>query len=387
MWCAARIATLPGEPLSRLTGLRDPGYAALAMIALVAVTTHLSLIWHHPVPDFDTDTVLGRAVEGCGPTWIVKGMGDSAHPLGNALLQRWACQFTGPEGLSPASGWFLLIGGAVLATAALLVIVARVTGGGPTAAALAVAYLGMSPVLRTLSARAEENWVGSVLFLVTAVCMLGFHRSRTRTRLWLTAVAVSTVVLGVWHSQYLLVLALGLVPWGALAMLRPSVAGTTRPRALMLAGSMVPTALVLGALFGSGYAARVGYHKRFFSIFNPDYWEGIAAWCRNYVAYSSRGLTGWLPNDGMEEKLFASPQGAPFVLLGLLGLTLLVLLVVTTRDSMLMAIAFGALALPFLYEPHNAERWDPTSIVVALTLAFGAYLRPRRPVVGSPASD
>lgn len=349
------------------------------MIALLTITSHVSLIWHHAVPDFDTDTIIGQADTVCDQPWIVKGMGDSAHPLGNALLQRWTCQFHQSEVLTPAQGWFILLSVGVAVIAALLIICAHFTGGGPVAATIALAYVGASPALRTLSSRAEEDWIGLALFLVTTLCILAFHRTQTRSRAWLGAVAATTLVLGVWHSQYLLVLALGLIPWGALALIRPSIVGTTRARALLLGAAMaLPTGLAFGALFGSGYAVRVAYHKLFFSIFNPDYWDGTLVWCRNYVAYSSRWLTGWLGNDGMEEKLFAAPEGVPVVGLGLLALSLFGYLVVATRDSLLIAIAFGCLALPFLFEPHNAERWVPTTAIVALTLAYGAFRRPRR---------
>jgi len=364
--------------MSRLAGVGRPAHAALALIALVTVTSHASLIWHHSVPDFDTDAIINQGIAGevCGKPWIVKGMGDTAHPLGNALLQRWSCQFHDSSLLTPPQGWYLLLAAAVAATAVLLVVFARMSGGGAVAATIALGFVAASPVMRTLSHRAEEDWIGSTLFLLTTMCLVGYKRTTLRPAPWLVGVALSTVVLAVWHTQYLLVFAFGLIPWGLVALVRPGVVGLTRRRVLVLGAAMaVPTGLVLGALFGSGYAARVSYHRMYFSIFNPDYWHGLWAWCRDYVGYAARWLTGWAGNDGMEEKLFAAPQGAAFVLLGLLALSLLTWLVVQTREPLLIALTFGCLALPFLYEPHNAERWDPTSAIVALTLASGAYLR------------
>ena len=176
-------------------------------------------------------------------------MGNSAHPLGNALLKRWACKFHESDLLTPAQGWFLLLAVAVAVTAALLVAFAHINGGGTAAATIALAYLGLSPVLRALSHRAEEDWVGLTLFLVTTMCILAFHGARTSPWAWLVAVGVSAIVLGVWHTQYLLVFAFGLVPWGVVAMLRPSLVGTTRPRALLLGAAMLPTVGVLGALW------------------------------------------------------------------------------------------------------------------------------------------
>ena len=367
--------------MPRLTHLRNPANAALALIVLVTITSQTSLIWRHAVADFDTDTHVGRAVSGeaCGANWIVKPMGDSAHPLGNALLQRWACQFHQSDLLTPAQGWFLLLSVAVAVTAALLTAFAHISGGGTAAATIAIAYLGLSPVLRALSHRAEEDWVGLTLFLGTTMCILAFHGARTSPWAWLVAVGVSTLVLGVWHTQYLLVFAIGLVPWGVVGMLRPSLVGTTRPRALLLGAAMLPTAGVLGALFRSGYVYRADYHEMFMSIFNEEYWEGVGGiwqWCLNYAAYSSRWLTGWVSNEDMAEALLPPPATTPFALVGLATLALLVLLVVITRSSLLMAITFGCLTLPFLYEPFNAERWGPTAAILALTLASGAYLRP-----------
>lgn len=364
--------------MNKIIRAGSPAHVGLAMVGLVTLVTHWSLIWHHAVPDFDTDAIVGQAADVCGNPWIVKGMGDSAHPLGNALLQQYVCLWHESGVLATAQGWSLLLGAAVTIVALLLVLGARITGGGAAAAAIALGYLGVSPVLRTLSMRAEEDWIGLTLFLVTTVLVLAFHRARNRLRSWLLAIALSTVVLSVWHSQYLLVLAFGLVPWGVVALVRPGLAGTTRPRVLMLGAAMaIPSGAVLGALFGSGYAVRVEYHKLFFSIFNPAYWEGIGAWSRNYASYSSRWLTGWLGNDGMDEKLFAAPTAWPFVVLGVVALTILVLVVAATRNSVLIAVAFGCLLLPFLFEPHNAERWDPTAAIVALALAGGAWGRPR----------
>ena len=57
--------------------------------------------------------------------------------------------------------------------------------------------------------RAEEDWVGLTLFLGVTLLVLCFHRTRSRQRTWLIAIAVSTAVLSVWHSQYLLALAFG----------------------------------------------------------------------------------------------------------------------------------------------------------------------------------
>ena len=76
-----------------------------------------------------------------------------------------------------------------------------------------------------------------------------------------------------------------------------------------------------------------------------------------------------MPTDGMEEKLYAAPEGAAYVVLGALGISSAIALAVLTRSSLLIAITFGTLALPFLYEPHNAERWSPAAAMVALSLA------------------
>src|SRR5688500_5125210 len=117
----------PTQPWSSAT-------AALATITLVVITSHVSLIWHHAVPDFDTDTHIAKP---CENPWIRAGMGDTAHPMGNALLKKWACQFSESDLLTPAGGWYLLMSVAVVVVVALLLVVARVGGGGATAAAVA----------------------------------------------------------------------------------------------------------------------------------------------------------------------------------------------------------------------------------------------------------
>jgi hypothetical protein len=348
----------------------------VAVIGLVAVVSHWSLVWHHPVPDFDTDTLIAQAPGNCGKPWIVHGMGDSAHPLGNALIQQYLCLWNGSSVATLPQAWALLLVVAVTAIAALLLVVAWRTGAGPLPAAGAVGNLGTTPVLRTLSARAEEDWIGLTLFVVVVVLLLLHQRARTHVRLLLAAIAVAHTVLAVWHLQYVLVLAFGLAPWGLLALVRPRWAGTTRRTAVELGAAMaVPAGTALAVLFGTGYATRVAYQERYFSIFNDAYWAGVVLWVRNYVTYSSRWLTGWLGNDGQEEKLFAAPTAWPFVVLGLVALATVVLLLALTRNAVLIAVGLGCLVLPFLFEPHNAERWDPTAVVVALALAHG--VRPR----------
>lgn len=352
-----------------------------ALMGLVVVVSHWSLIWHHPVPDFDTDTLVGQSPGNCGKPWIVPGMGDSAHPLGNALIQQYICLWDGSSLVTTFQSWALLLVAVVAVAALLLVLVAHRSGGGALAATAALGYLGVSPVLRTLSARAEEDWIGLTLFLLVTVLVLSYHRAETRLRPRLVVLGLTTMVLAVWHFQYLLVLAFGLTPWALLALLRPGLVGTTRRRALEMGVAMAaPAGLALGALMAGGYTVRAPYHRQYHSIFNPDYWGGVAHWVRNYVTYSSRWLTGWLGNDGQQEKLFAAPTAWPFVVLGAVALALVVALLVSTRSSVIMAIGFGCLVLPFLFEPHNAERWDPTALIVALALAYGAWARPAAPV-------
>jgi uncharacterized membrane protein len=209
--------------------------------------------------------------------------------------------------------------------------------------------------------------------------VLGYHRASVGLRPRLAFIAVGTTGLAVWHLQYVMVLAFGLTPWALLALVRPTLVSTTRRKAVELGLAMaVPAGTALGLLFGTGYARRVPYQDMFFSIVNPDYWNGIVDWCRDYLAYSTRWLTGWLDNDGQQEILLAPPTSWAFVVLGAVALALVVLLVVSTRDSALVAITFGCLLLPFLFEPHNAERWDPTAIIVTLALAHGAWARSSR---------
>lgn len=372
----------------RLTQLRSSAVVVLAAITLVVMTSHVSMIWHHAVPDFDTDTHIAVSKAGCESPWIREGMGDSAHPLGNALQKRWACSFDGSGVLTATGAWYLMISMGVVAVVALLLLAARSRGAGVTRAAVAIGFLGVAPAMRTLSNRAEEDWIEVSLLLLTALCISATHRTTTRWRGWLVAAALSTLMLALWHSQYLVLLAVGLAPWGVLALVRPKLVGTTRARALALGAAMaVPTATVLGLLVATGYVTRVPYQTMFFSIFNPDYFHGIVPWVRDYVAFSTPWLTGWMGTDGMEEKLFAAPEGAGFVLLGALALAIVVALAALTRDSLLMAVTFGAFALPFLYEPHNAERWSPATAMVALLLAVVVAGRPERSVAATVETE
>jgi hypothetical protein len=363
-----------------------PDLVALAAIGFLTLVSQISLIWHHAVPDLDTDTFILRAAKPCGGTWIAKGMGDSAHPLGNALIQRWDCHFQPPGGLTPASGWFLLLSLAVVLVVALVVGFAFLRGGGAGSATVAVAYLGLSPAMRTMATRADEKWIGVMLFLVTTLCILGFHRSAARRGAWLLAVILSSTVLGLWHTQYVLILLIGLVPWGVVALLRPAALGTTRLRAVALGSAVfvLPGALI-GLLLRTGYVVKVPYEKLFYSIFNDKYWHGWVTWFRDYVAYSSRWLTGWLSNDGTQEIQLPAPAGTSFVLLGLVALALYLLVMVMTRDWLLCAVAFGCLALPFLYEPNNAERWDAVSIVFALASGVARSRHARGVTTDAPA--
>ena len=131
--------------------------------------SHAALIWHHAVPDFDTDTFINLAKDGCDPHWIRRGMGDTAHPLGNALIRKSDCLFHGPGFLTPAQFWYLALTVAVVVIIGLLWAAARAVGAGDTRVALSVAYLGMSPAMRTMSTRADEKWIGLAASVAASV--------------------------------------------------------------------------------------------------------------------------------------------------------------------------------------------------------------------------
>jgi hypothetical protein len=363
----------------RLRRLADGPPIALIAVALVAITSHATLIWHHAVPDFDTDTFINRAAGGCDPNWIRKGMGDTAHPLGNALIPQFECVFHGSGWPSPAQAWYLLLTIAVVVIIGLLWAAARSTGAGDVRVALAVAYLGMSPAMRTMSTRANEKWIGVTLFLVVVLAMLWFHRSPRLPRAGVPVLVCTSTALGLWHTQYLIILGVALGLWGVIALISPERVATTRAKALTLGASvLVPPAAAVGVMSWTGYVTNVAYQEKFLSIFNDNAWHGPVPWTHDFLAYTARWLPGWLQDDGAQEVMFPPPHGAGFVLLGLAGVVLFVALAVSTRNSLLCAIAVGCLALPFLYEPDNAERWDAVSVVLALCLAVGGFARDRR---------
>lgn len=360
----------------------------LIFVSLVTITSHAALIWHHAVPDFDTDTFIGRANKGCPPHWLRKGMGDTAHPLGNALIPRSECIFHDSGFLTPAQFWYVALTLAVVMIVCLVGAAARLSRAGELRAALAVAYLGASPAMRTMSTRADEKWIGALLFLIVVLAVLAYDRGRRHAGPRLAAVAVGATVLGLWHTQYLVILGVALALWGAVAMVRPAVVGTTRPKASILVVTvLVPPAIAVGILTWSGYVTTVEYHRKFMSIFNHDYWHGLLPWIHDFVTYSARWLPGWLGNDGQQELLFPAPNGVGFVVLGALSLLITLAVAALTRNSLLVAVMVGCLALPFMYEPDNGERWDAVSVLLALCLAVGPFVRDEPRLGGGRSTD
>jgi len=380
----------PGEHAwpARLRRLGEGTPLTLLAVALVAVTSHAALIWHHAVPDFDTDTFINRANGGCDPNWIRKGMGDTAHPLGNALTPQAECLFHGSGVLTPAQFWYLALTVAVVVIVGLVAAAARVVGAGEARAALAIAYLGMSPAMRTMSTRADEKWIGSMLFLVVVLAMWWFHAAPGISRPRLGVLVVTSTVLGLWHTQYLIILGVALGLWGAAALIRPGAVATTRRKAVAMAAAvLVPPAVAVGLMLWTGYVTGVAYQQKFLSIFNPDAWHGPVPWVHDFLTYSARWLPGWLENDGAQEVMFPAPRGAGYVVLGIAAVVLVLAVAASTRNALLCAVVVGTLALPFMYEPDNAERWDALSVAFALCLAVGACARDPRPATGARSVD
>lgn len=366
-------ASVAGSLLARGRTLWDSTPVAVLAMALIVVTSHATLIWHHAVPDFDSDTFINRANGGCDPNWIRKGMGDSAHPLGNALIPQSECIFHGSGVLTPAQAWYLYLTLAVVVIIGLLFVAVRLTGGSSTRVALAIAYLGASPAMRVMSTRADEKWIGAMLFLVVVLAILFFHRGPGIQWSRSALLVVTGTCLGLWHTQYLIILGAALGLWGVAALIRPSLLATTRLKAVVMIGSVLaPPAAAVQIMTWTGYVTKVAYQEKFVSIFNHNSWHGPVSWVHDFVTYSARWIPGWLGDDGAREMLFPPPEGVGFVVLGSVSLLVFVGVAVSTRSWLLTALALGTLALPFMYEPDNGERWDAASVMLALCLAVGA---------------
>jgi len=334
-------------------------------IAALAFATLAGLIIRHPVPDFDTDGLLEQAIEGSYHfTWAHAG--DTAHPFGY-VFQRL---YLGAFGVDAPTAWSWLLCVMLLAVFATLLAVAIWRGSGRFGFLAATALIGISPAILANASRANEKFIGDALLIGAAtLTMVYLSRDTTRSR-WLVPLTIVAVLNGLHHLQGYVIL-VGGVGLACLVGLRPGVAHLPLRRiATVLAATVVLPGLMIGVLYVTGSTDSVAYQERFPSVFNPQFFHGLDSWAYDYLKYASKWLLGLIDPAGYIEMGGPPPGNEDRAILGLLALAVATGLVMRSRDALVVGLFATAIALNFLYEPQNSERWD--SVVMAIALALVA---------------
>lgn len=340
-------------------------WAPVLAIAVLAFATLATLIIRHPVPDFDTDALLRQAAEGSYHfTWAHAG--DTAHPFGY-VFQRL---YLGAFGADAPAAWEWLLCIMLLAVFASLLAVAVWRRTSRLGFLAAVALIGMSPAIHSNASRANEKFIGDALLVGgAALAMVYLSRETTRSR-WLIPLTVVAALNALHHLQGYAILAGGVV-LACLVGLRHGVAHIPLRRlATLAAATVVVPGLLLVILRVTGSTDSVAYQEKYFSVANPEFFHGLDSWAYDYLKYCSKWLLGLLDTAGYVEPGGMPPGGGDRAALGLLALAGASALVLWSRDVLVVGLFSTAIALNFLYEPHNSERWD--SVVMAIALALVA---------------
>ena len=338
-------------------------WAPAIAIAALAFGTLASLINRHPVPDFDTDALLQQAAEGSYHfSWAHAG--DTAHPFGY-VFQRL---YLGAFGADAPTAWTWLLCIMLLATFATLLAVAIWRGSGRFGFLAATALIGISPAIHANASRANEKFIGDALLIgAAALAMVYLSRDNTRSR-WLVPLTVVAVLNALHHLQGYAIL-VGGVGLACLVGLRPGVAHLPLRRiATVLAATVVLPGLMIVVLHVTGSTDSVAYHEEYPSVFNPQYFHGLDSWAYDYIKYASRWLLGLSDPTGYVESGGGPPGGGDRAILGLLVLAGATGLVMRSRDALVVGLFATAIALNFLYEPSNSERWSSAVMAIALAL-------------------
>jgi uncharacterized membrane protein len=340
-------------------------WAPAIAIAALAFGTLASLINRHPMPDFDTDALLEQAAEGSYHfTWAHAG--DTAHPFGY-VFQRL---YMGAFGADAPTAWTWLLCVMLLAVFATLLAVAIWRGTGRFGFLAAAALIGISPAILANASRANEKFIGDALLVGAAtLAMVYLSRDTTRSR-WLIPLTIVAVLNALHHFQGYLILAggVGLV---CLVGLRAGAAHIPLRRiAAVLAATVALPGLIIVVLQVTGSTDSVAYQEKYPSVFNPQYFDDLGSWAYDYLKYASRWLAGLSDTTGYFETGGDPPGGGDRAVFGLLALAVATGLVIRSRDALVVGLFATAVALSFLYEPGNSERWN--SIVMAVALAFVA---------------
>jgi hypothetical protein len=338
-------------------------WAPAIAIAALAFATLASLIIRHPVPDFDTDALLEQAVEGSYEfTWAHAG--DTAHPFGYVFQRLYLRAF----GTDAPIAWEWLLCGMLLATIATLLAVAIWRGTGRFGFLAAVALIGISPAIQANANRANEKFIGDALLIGAAtLAMVYLGRDNTRSR-WLVPLTIAAVLNALHHFQGYLIL-VGGVGLVCLVGLRPGVAYVPLRRiATVLTATVVLPGLMILVLLVTGSTDSVAYHERFPSVFNPEFFHGLDSWAWGYLKYASKWLVGLIDVFGYIEMGGPPPGNEDRAIFGLLALGGAAGLVMLSRDALVVGLFATGIALNFLYEPQNSERWSSVVMAIALGL-------------------
>jgi hypothetical protein len=349
-------------PRAWLTPARS-NWAPAIGIAALAFGTLASLINRRTVPDFDTEALLQQAVEGSYHfTWAHAG--DTAHPFGY-VFQRL---YLGAFGVDAPTAWTWLLCIMLLAVFGTLLAVAIWRRSGHFGFLAAAALIGISPAVVANASRANEKFIGDALLVGAAtLTMVYLSRDTTRSR-WLVPLTIVAVLNALHHLQgyVILVGGVGLV---CLVGLRAGVAHLPLRRiAAVLAATAVLPGLMIVVLHVTGSTDSVAYHEEYPSVFNPQYFHGLDSWAYDYIKYASKWLLGLMDAAGYAEAGGPAPGGGGRAVLGLLALAGATVLVMRSRDAVVVGLFATAIALNFLYEPQNSERWDNVVMAIALAL-------------------
>lgn len=256
----------------------------------------------------------------------------------------------------------------LLVAFATLLAVAIWRGSGRFGFLAATALVGISPAIYANASRANEKFIGDALLIGAAtLTMVYLSRDTARSR-WLVPLTIVAVLNGLHHLQgyVILVGGVGLV---CLVGVRPGVAHLSLRRiATVLAATVVLPGLMIGILYVTGSTDPVAYHERFPSVFNPEFFHGLDSWAYDYLKYASKWLLGLMDPAGYIEMGGPPPGNEDRAILGLLALAAATGLVMLSRDALVVGLFATGIALNFLYEPQNSERWSSVVMAIALGL-------------------
>lgn len=356
-----------------LTKIRGTGGSRKILVASLCVAVLLLLLWRLSElffirhADFDSLMTL---------LWIEDFFGsgawdaftDTAHP---GLLAGWATlgrKLSLSEG-NPFTGYQCLLAISLILSVCLLVAILRLLRCSKLYWCLGVALFLLNPAIVLMSASAEENLFGQTVFLASVFALLLFFRRANMA--WGLLVGVLALVAAAQHLQVFAVLLAATVGCVAVQFARRCIGKQTTIRRYLAAAviwlsiGVTWYLLVFGPLNG-----RVSRYQNFDSLVNhSDTGEYLLTVVRNAQVWL---ITDFNPEPKLSELgLNSLPGFYPLLNIGMLmpGLLLIgLILLMARRFNFVDLVLLSSVALPLVYEPQSAERWDLAGTALVLCL-------------------